>query len=223
MPQLKLLHITDIHSNFKLLERLSKAEAADILIISGDITHFGNQKDISLFSSLIEKLFPSAALVFGNCDTPVMESHPSTKKWRLNSRPLQFKNVTFLGISGSLPCLGTTPYELSENEFHQQLKKLANSGTILPREFVFVTHQPPINTLNDQLLNSQHVGPKSIRSFIETMQPKLCLTGHIHEARGTDHIGNCIVHNPGPFREGYYSIITLIGKEPPKIEMKQLP
>jgi Icc-related predicted phosphoesterase len=51
-----------------------------------------------------------------------------------------------------------------------------------------------------------HAGSKLIREFIEMYQPDLCLCGHIHEARNSDHIGKTIIVNPGPFPKNFARI-----------------
>ena len=54
------------------------------------------------------------------------------------------------------------------------------------------------NTLADKTWLNDHVGSKSVRSFIERTQPLICFTGHIHEGIGVDTIGITKVINPGP-------------------------
>jgi Icc-related predicted phosphoesterase len=41
------------------------------------------------------------------------------------------------------------------------------------------------------------------------VQPLICFTGHIHEARGIDAIGRTKLINPGPLREGGYAYAVL--------------
>jgi Icc-related predicted phosphoesterase len=55
----------------------------------------------------------------------------------------------------------------------------------------------------------KHAGSKSLRRFIETIQPRLVVCGHIHESAGIDTIGGTRLVNPGPFRHGNYTRITI--------------
>jgi Icc-related predicted phosphoesterase len=43
------------------------------------------------------------------------------------------------------------------------------------------------------------------------VKPELCITGHIHEARGTDMIGETLVINPGDLASGGYVLIRFDG------------
>jgi Icc-related predicted phosphoesterase len=40
-------------------------------------------------------------------------------------------------------------------------------------------------------------------------KPDVCISGHIHESRGTDKIGNTIVLNAGMFRDGWYIEVVI--------------
>jgi Icc-related predicted phosphoesterase len=48
-----------------------------------------------------------------------------------------------------------------------------------------------------------------VRAFIERAQPAVCLTGHIHEARAVDRIGQTTVVNPGALSGGGFVKVTL--------------
>jgi hypothetical protein len=51
------------------------------------------------------------------------------------------------------------------------------------------------------------VGSYSVREFVKRVKPKLVLCGHIHEAVGVDKIGDAMVVNPGPVRQGQCALI----------------
>ena len=67
---------------------------------------------------------------------------------------------------------------------------------------ILVAHPPPLNTRTDVIASGIHVGSPAVRTFIEAVQPALCLTGHIHEARGTDLLGATRIINPGMLKDG---------------------
>jgi Icc-related predicted phosphoesterase len=73
-----------------------------------------------------------------------------------------------------------------------------------PERTIFLMHAPPFNTGLDVIAGNQHVGSRSIRSFIERTQPRVSLHGHIHEApqlsgQYLDRIGKTPCLNPGQF------------------------
>ncbi|MBS7654873.1 metallophosphoesterase, partial [Candidatus Bathyarchaeota archaeon] len=41
-------------------------------------------------------------------------------------------------------------------------------------------------------------------------KPALTLCGHIHEAKGADKIGETLIVNPGPSKQGNYAIIDVL-------------
>jgi Icc-related predicted phosphoesterase len=64
----------------------------------------------------------------------------------------------------------------------------------------------------DKAWIGSYVGSREIRKFIETKKPMLCITGHIHEARGVDEIGETRIVNPGAFKSGNYAVIEMEGR-----------
>ncbi len=73
-----------------------------------------------------------------------------------------------------------------------------------PGGTVYVLHSPPRDTACDVIATRQHVGSRAIRAFVETHQPRLVLSGHIHESPRVsgawrDRVGRTPVVNPGQF------------------------
>jgi uncharacterized protein len=73
-----------------------------------------------------------------------------------------------------------------------------------PADAVLVTHGPPHGTRCDMIGAGAHVGSRALRRFVETHQPPLVLSGHIHESPRVsssyrDTIGRTVVVNPGQF------------------------
>ncbi len=78
------------------------------------------------------------------------------------------------------------------------------AGLSPPRETVLVSHSPPRDTRCDMVQGGAHVGSRALREWIEAQQPRLVLSGHIHEsprASGAwrDRIGPTEIVNPGQF------------------------
>ena len=73
-----------------------------------------------------------------------------------------------------------------------------------PADTVYLLHSPPRDTACDVISTRQHVGSRAIRAFIEAEQPRLVLSGHIHESprvsgEWRDQLGGTTVVNPGQF------------------------
>lgn len=85
---------------------------------------------------------------------------------------------------------------------HEALEALA--AQCAARDTIFALHSPPLGTGCDQMGQGQHVGSRAIRAFIERHQPKLVLSGHIHESvrvsgAWRDRLGASVCVNPGQF------------------------
>jgi hypothetical protein len=102
--------------------------------------------------------------------------------------------------------------EWTESEIADHLEA-ACEGVSASARLVLVSHQPPSNTAVDRAGIGKHVGSAAVRHFIERHRPRLCFSGHIHEAQGTDTIGETLLVNPGPFLDGRYAWVELDGDE----------
>lgn len=69
---------------------------------------------------------------------------------------------------------------LSKCSLSEEIAKLPHM--VNPQKTIFVSHAPPYGTTLDVISNGAHVGSKAIREYIETNQPLISLSGHIHEA-----------------------------------------
>ncbi len=88
------------------------------------------------------------------------------------------------------------------------LKRLGSNLDIL------VCHQPPYGVLDKvgkgggvpKKWLGKHAGSKAVLDYIKKYQPKYCICGHIHEAKGEKKIGKTRVINLG---EGGWKILDL--------------
>jgi len=209
---MKIIALTDLHGGINALESLAgPLRSADLVLLCGDITHFGHKREMEDILQLVLKINSSVFAVSGNCDYPDSEIYLEKSGISLNAVTCAFRGYTLFGLSGSLPCPGKTPNEYEEEEYEAILDNL-----VIPREtpLLMVSHQPPYGTLNDEVSSGFHVGSKVIRNYIEKMQPLICFTGHIHEGIGIDHIGKTAIVNPGPASTGRYVLTEL--SEPAK-------
>jgi len=202
---MKIIAISDIHNNYSAVKDLEKElSEADMIIISGDITHFGSDTDAKKIIAEIEKCNKNIFAVSGNCDRGRVEEYLKEKNISLHKETKNIPdfNLTISGFGGSVTTPVPTPNTCSEDEFKKHLESIATAPDI------FVSHQPPLNTIADIVPGGKHVGSFSVRDFIEKKQPALYLCGHIHESVGKEYYGKTLVINPGPFKDGFYAVVT---------------
>ena len=78
---------------------------------------------------------------------------------------------------------------------------------------IVISHNPPKDTKVDKITCGLHVGSALYRTFLETYQPLLAVSGHVHEAAAVDTIGKTTVINPGPLMEGCYAVVDIQKKD----------
>jgi uncharacterized protein len=204
--------ISDLHgdaSRFPLIA--DDLAAADIVLITGDVTHFGRRDAARKMIETLRAFNEKILAVPGNCDYPEVGAYLSEEEINLDDSHRVIDGIAFLGVGGSLPCPGGTPYEMSDDRMGKRLDAAAEGlDPALP--LVLVTHQPPLDTGADRLGSGAHVGSATLRAFIEERAPLVCFSGHIHEARGTDSIGPTGIANPGPLGRGCHTFAVLSDK-----------
>ncbi len=203
---MKLVALTDIHGKIDGIEQIAETlKAADLILLTGDITNFGwRSRHAARVVEAIKNFNARILAVPGNCDTEVVARYLDTTGINLHGTVQSSGGIDFLGVGGSIPCPGRTPNEYSEDELEQNLH-LAARELRDKKDFIMVSHQPPFGTIVDQIGNGKNVGSHAVRRFIEKYQPAVCFTGHIHEGVGRDKIGETQVINPGPFSGGGYT------------------
>lgn len=207
-----IVGFTDIHGDVRPLDRMaSDLAAADIVILAGDITTFGSRQDVARIVEAIRARCKSLVAIPGNCDPPEVGEYLEEIGIGLHARNQTVDGVAFVGLGGSLPCLGRTVTEYTEEQLQAFLAR-ATRGVSPDAPVVLVSHEPPYNTAVDNAHHGGHAGSASVRFFVEKRRPLLCLCGHIHESRGIDTIGSTKIVNPGPFREGTYMYTEITDK-----------
>jgi len=209
---MNILAVTDIHSRIGYARKLArKIKNIDVAVIAGDITDFGDINLALYIISLFQKACRNVVFVPGNCDDPKLIKVKDVRNTiNLHGNYFITGDVAFLGVGGSNITPFHTPIEYTENELWDILLKLFNMLKS-EREYlkILVSHTPPYNTKVDVTFFGVHAGSVSVRKAIETFKPKLCICGHIHEARGVDRIGETLIVNPGPLMRKHYTLINI--------------
>ena len=214
---MKILAISDPHGDYsKIKKMMEKAGDFDLVVIVGDLTHFGPDEKVD---ELIEMFDRPVLAIPGNCDQrSILKALDASKAINLHGKTEQIRNIRFIGLGGSNPTPFNTPFELSEEEIENALEEMvcsaedsADCGTI-----VLLTHAPPHGSRDE--LPFGHVGSKAIQKFLDRVDLIVC--GHIHEAKGIETVGKTVVVNPGEASKGSGAVITIRETEDKPIEVE---
>jgi uncharacterized protein len=205
---MRFVSFGDIHMALRNIERLApELNAADVVILSGDLTNFGDQEDAETVLSATRRHAREVLAVSGNLDQRQVIDFLRERGVSLHGEARSRVDVGIFGCGGSNLTPFHTPTELSDEEIGVLLER----GHALVEQAsrrLMVCHTPPAGTATDRLAGGRHVGSPTVRAFIERHQPDVCITGHIHESAGIDHIGRTTIVNAGAFRDGGYIVVT---------------
>jgi len=218
---MRILAISDLHGSIETFEHiLDQNGSVDVVILPGDITHFGPAKVIESLLEIARGKGVPLLGVAGNCDTQEVDEELLRLGIGLNGRAQHLSGIGFHGVSA------TPPWQ--SRMFHYTEEDMAEilltgyRGLNECQSCVLVCHVPPFQTKVDRAFFGRHVGSRSVRDFIMQYQPDLVLCGHIHEARGTDRLGDSLIVNCGFGAKGYYAIVDLTPEKPPEVILGQL-
>lgn len=228
--------IADIHGEIEVLEKiLEEHPNAQYILIAGDLTNFGREKEAEKVLAALERRFPQSNLYFvaGNCDTVsarnVFSRHPGYIEGKcaqiLESRDIasNASNPLYvIGCGGGLVHTGLTPFERKDEEMASSLQagflqcNFSNPSAEQkeggPKPLIVLTHTPPNGTYAD-MRHMRHVGSSSFISFLYEYKPLLWICGHIHEGRSIQAEDETLVINPGPAAHGSYALISFEQRE----------
>jgi putative phosphoesterase len=192
---MKIMAFVDIHGSMAALRKVAataKKEGVAYLVCAGDITIFGDAMP-QIVQKLDEIGIP-VIIVHGNHEDAASMKRvcERTKNVKfIHKSVFQTDGVVFMGYGGG-------GFSLVDKEFEAwskaEMLKIEEG-----KKIVLVTHAPPYGTKIDLVLD-QPAGNKSIRQFIKLVQPKLAISGHLHENAGMkDKIDKTVLINPGPW------------------------
>ena len=201
---MRILIVSDIHSNFSMLEKVLLRESADVLAVCGDVTDF-SRDDVKRFLSTIEKFSGVCLVVHGNCDYEDAFSPIDSERIRyIHGESVEVEGIMFHGLGGSTRTPFSTPSEYEERYYRRLIE-----GFEYGEVNILISHSPPFGIL-DRTHSGVNAGSKAVREELERFDAVFC--GHIHEARGVEFVGNTTVVNPGALAMGEYGMSNL-GRE----------
>jgi Icc-related predicted phosphoesterase len=188
----RLLIFSDIHNDWKALERLLATEA-DYYIAAGDQITWS--KGLDRCGEILGQRGDKVYVLPGNHESAEQVAGMCAR-FGLNDfhgRHIQIGRWHVAGLGYSNPTPFNTPGEYSEPELAERLQRFAELEPL-----VLVCHAPPQGTALDQVRPGLHAGSLAVREFIEKRQPAYFFCGHIHEAEGvTVEIGRTRARNVG--------------------------
>ena len=206
----RIVAFGDVHMAGSAVSRLPDLETADLILVNGDLTNFGHRQDAEPLIDLLLSRNARVLALHGNLDHPDVEQLLIEKGVSLHSKGRRYGPIGVFGVGGSNITPFKTPTEYTEKEIGLFLSMAYESVSDCPHH-ILVSHPPPLNSKVDRIRSGLHVGSQEVRRFIEKLQPDLCITGHIHEARGVDRIGRTVVLNPGMLHDGGWIEVNVTG------------
>jgi Icc-related predicted phosphoesterase len=200
----------DIHMERKRAKRIPEIEKADCVVLNGDLTVVGGREEAGSVLKSVSDLNPNVYAHIGNMDLAEVDDMFTEMEINLNGRGIVVGNMGMFGLGGSNTTPFGTPSEFSEEELEERLWK-GWEEVRKARFKILFSHPPPADTRLDIVRSGMHVGSRAVREFLERTECQVCICGHIHEAAGTDRLGETVLINPGMLAEGGYARIECSG------------
>ena len=208
---MKFLVISDLHAKNDVLDKMdAQFKEADAVLFAGDFAEcFKPETGADALYNLCLK-HDTIFSVLGNCDSPDFVEILEEKDVSVQKSLVFHDGLAFAGSGGATIFTGKTEFEREEDDilsdFDIVLNACNESGDkSLWNKVILISHNPPKNTICDAVNPELHVGSQKFADFILENQPLAVITGHVHEGKGVEKIGNTIVINPGALMEGNYA------------------
>ncbi len=206
---MRLLVLSDIHGSLRRVKSLQDI-SRDITIVAGDLASCGSLDEARRVLKELVDQGPPVVWVPGNCDTPKTLELSIDNAFLVHAQAVEMKGLVFTGFGGSIYTPFNTPFEYSDEELGSSLAQVLESiGEKQMSRTVLVVHNPPYRSGLDLVRGGEYVGSKRLRELVERYQPRLLLTGHIHESPGVTNLGKTLAVNPGPLERGNYALVLV--------------
>ncbi len=193
---MRILAAGDLHGDQTLAQRLAEKaekENADLVIITGDITHFDQSAD-GIIGPFVKKN-KKVLFVPGNHDSfataDFLVNVYGVKN--IHGYSVRYYDIGIFGCGGANVGPVTT---LQEKDIEALLQKGFEKIKYLPKK-IMVTHVHPSDTAMEKF-STFIPGSSGVKRAIETMQPDFLLCSHAHEAEGIEEmVGTTKIINVG--------------------------
>lgn len=193
---MKILAAGDLHGDRSLAQRLAEKavkENADLVIITGDITHFDQSAD-GIIGPFVKKN-KKVLFVPGNHDSfataDFLVNMYGVKN--IHGYSVRYEDIGIFGCGGANIGPVTT---FQEKEIVEILQKGFDKIKYLSKK-IMVTHVHPSETVMEQF-STFIPGSSGVKKAIEQFKPDILLCSHVHEAEGIEEmVGTTKVINVG--------------------------
>ena len=206
---MKLLLLSDIHGNADILDKLDdEFKACDAVLFAGDFAEaFKNETAKPVLDKLSSK-HENIFAVLGNCDEPDFIDAVDAADLNCERSIVYHEGLAICGSGGASVFTGKTPNERTEEDLVSDFE-ICKAESL--ENLILISHNPPKDTVCDTVNENLHVGSQMLRDLISEIKPLAVLTGHVHEGRGIDRIGDTVIVNPGSLGEkGTYAVMEIL-------------
>ncbi len=190
---MKFLVFSDTHDDFDILKKLvkrSKEKDIECVLVAGDFTDF--ERNMRKVFKALQTIGKPVYVIPGNHEEgdiykEVIKEYPNCIN--VDRSAIDLNSHVLLSYGGDGFAMEDPEFRAIAREWYGKYKD---------KKVVLMLHGPPFATKLDYLDHlKRHVGNKDYRKFIERMQPRLVICGHLHETAGlTDEIGTSKIVSP---------------------------
>ncbi|HRP69005.1 MAG TPA: metallophosphoesterase [Turneriella sp.] len=220
--------VSDIHATNRFAEKAKQGEIPTLLSArEGEeyltLAQEAHQELLRKYQTMHKAIVATRKKCFiipGNYDIEL--SATAVSSYNIHKKSEIVDSFKFAGY-GSAPIFTpgipqelTVPFE--ESDVGTTLKSQPMDFMLAEKADVFILHNPPYGTL-DKLARYGHCGSQGLREAVDKVNPRLVLSGHVHESYGLLKLGSTYFLNPsnfgsvesvdGPQFGGYFATLQL--------------
>ncbi|MBU0661972.1 metallophosphoesterase [Candidatus Micrarchaeota archaeon] len=217
--------IADVHADIAAVGRLAEwlihnNKKPDVIAIAGDLTQEGSEKVAGEVIDLLEKTGARVLAVPGNMDSGGIIEMLGKRGAGIHLARAEVAGFAFAGLGGAKPA--NTYYRINMGELEAKKRLDAMLKGCNPKRTVIVSHCPPYGTALSKTGAGIDLGLRALRDAIEKFMPLMCVCGHVHEAKGSEMLGETLCINTGPLKHGSAAAVELMPGKKPKVEWIEL-
>lgn len=181
--------VGDLHMDIRPIQKLiEEVELFDAVLVAGDTSHLGSDYEIESMCFHLNRIGKPVFIIAGNHDIQFEKDKKYGKK--IES---MYNNITYLKDSyvefKSIKIYGT-PYVLDTPSWAFSLDDDSMAEHLPSLEVdILLSHNPPsLPVISTEItaFGVRDYGFKSMRSYLEKVQPQYCVCGHVHAGGGAN-------------------------------------